>query len=44
MVILIMNKNLPKWAKELQLFFKDIENGIYGERIKEIFNEKESSE
>jgi len=37
------NQNLPQWANDLQLFFKDIENGKYGESIKNAFI-KESSE
>jgi len=36
------NQNLPQWANDLQLFFQDIENGVYGESIKNAFS-KESS-
>lgn len=38
------NTNMPQWANDLQLFFQDIENGKYGEKIKELFMQKESSE
>ncbi|WJG69628.1 hypothetical protein [Spiroplasma ixodetis] len=40
----MQNKSFQDIKNDLQMFFKDIENGKYGERIKELFMEKESSE
>ncbi len=39
----MIKQNMPKWANDLEIFFKDIENGVYGESIKNAFK-KESSE
>ncbi|WP_339047738.1 hypothetical protein [Spiroplasma endosymbiont of Colias croceus] len=38
------NKGFQDMKNDLQIFFKDIENGKYGQRIKELFMNKESSE
>ncbi|WP_342253701.1 hypothetical protein [Spiroplasma endosymbiont of Zeiraphera isertana] len=40
----MQNKGFQDIKNDLQIFFKDIENGKYGERIKELFMQKESSE
>lgn len=37
------NTNMPQWANDLQTFFNDLENGVYGESIKNAFK-KESRE
>lgn len=38
------DKSFKEIKNDMQLFFQDIENGKYGERIKELFIQKESSE
>lgn len=38
------NKSFQEITNNLQQFFQDIENGKYGERIKELFMKEESSE
>lgn len=38
------DKSFKEIKNDMQLFFKDIENGKYGERIKELFMKEESSE
>ncbi|WP_339042433.1 hypothetical protein [Spiroplasma endosymbiont of Apeira syringaria] len=38
------DKNFQEIKNEYQQFFQDIENGKYGERIKELFMKEESSE
>ncbi|WP_338979066.1 hypothetical protein [Spiroplasma endosymbiont of Panzeria rudis] len=40
----MQNKGFQDMKNDLQMFFKDIENGKYGQRIKELFMNKESSE
>ncbi|WP_339042808.1 hypothetical protein [Spiroplasma endosymbiont of Apeira syringaria] len=40
----MQNKGFQDIKNDLQIFFKDIESGKYGERIKELFMQKESSE
>ncbi|WP_339046453.1 hypothetical protein [Spiroplasma endosymbiont of Colias croceus] len=38
------DKSFKEIKNDMQLFFQDIENGKYGERIKQLFIQKESSE
>ncbi|WP_339047027.1 hypothetical protein [Spiroplasma endosymbiont of Colias croceus] len=40
----MQNKGFQDIKNDYQQFFKDIENGKYGERIKELFMQEESSE
>ncbi|WDA53783.1 MAG: hypothetical protein PPFGHCPK_00919 [Spiroplasma endosymbiont of Drosophila atripex] len=40
----MQNKDFQEIKNDFQQFFQDIENGKYGERIKELFMKKESSE
>ncbi|WP_339049184.1 hypothetical protein [Spiroplasma endosymbiont of Colias croceus] len=38
------DKSFKEIKNDMQLFFQDIKNGKYGERIKQLFIQKESSE
>ncbi|WP_342254481.1 hypothetical protein [Spiroplasma endosymbiont of Zeiraphera isertana] len=40
----MQNKGFQDIKNDLQIFFQDIENGKYGERIKKLFMKEESSE
>ncbi|BET39049.1 hypothetical protein [Spiroplasma ixodetis] len=40
---MMKDKSFKEIKNDMQLFFQDIENGKYGERIKELFIQKESS-
>lgn len=40
----MQNKSFQEIKNDFQRFFQDIENGKYGERIKELFMNEESSE
>lgn len=40
----MQNKGFQDIKNDWEIFFQDIKNGKYGERIKELFMQEESSE